>query len=159
MLLLKGVDKSDRLTLAASALEDGARRRLNGTAAESACMPARTGRTAKQTSGHAECAKQTSGHAECVPACAACKANVGQSKRRGTAPRGTRSVYQPGRTVRQGHIITRTAHVRPLQISRTALGRERIRARQTHIEQRVLRDQRCHATTDAPCWPFRRACA
>ena len=142
MLLLNGVDKSDRLTLAASALEDGARRRLNGTAAESACMPARTGRKAKQTLGHAECAKQTSGHAECVPACAACKANVGQSKRR-----GTRSVYQPGRTVRQGHIITRTAHVRPLQISRTALGRERIRARQTHIEQRVLRDQRCTLRT------------
>ena len=72
MLLLKGVDKSDRLTLAASALEDGARRRLNGTAAESACTPARTVKLAEK-----------------------------QRKR------------------------------------------ERIRARQTHIEQRVLRDQRC----------------
>ena len=76
MLLLNGVDKSDRLTLAASALEDGARRRLNGTAAESACTPARTVKLAEK-----------------------------QRKR------------------------------------------ERIRARQTHIEQRVLRDQRCTLRT------------
>ena len=77
MLLLKGckgVDKSD--SLAASGLENAARRRLNGTAAESACTPARTVKLAEK-----------------------------QRKR------------------------------------------ERIRARQTHIEQRVLRDQRCTLRT------------